>query len=279
MTHSSGTSLWQMPSGIVGVGILASMAALAVAVGMGWLAGDWANTSSVQWAAADTTHWFGTNRLGQDILDRALAGTLTAFRVGVVVTVGALLLGAILGAAAGWRPGSWLDELLLYLMGVLDSIPIYLLAAAFAFMLGGGEAAMYVAMIVSFWTSTARLVRAEIARLKGQDFVLAAEAVGLPAPLILLRHLLPNTGHILLVQGTLTFVAAIKTEVILSFLGIGVRDGISWGLMLAESTQDVLAGHFGNFAAASLLLFLLLLGLNLLADALQDAFSLREVPR
>lgn len=279
MTHGSDTTLWQQPSGIAGGVILAGMAMLALAVAAGWLADGWATTSSVQWGPADAAHWFGTNRLGQDILDRALAGTLTAFRVGIVVTAGALLLGAALGAAAGWKPGSWLDEALLYLMGVLDSVPIYLLAAAFAFMLGGGEAAMYVAMIVSFWTSTARLIRAEIARLRGQDFVLAAGAIGLPAPLILIRHLLPNTGHILLVQATLTFVAAIKTEVILSFLGIGVHDGISWGLMLAESTQDVLAGHFGNFAAASLLLFLLLLGLNLLADALQDTFSLREIPR
>ena len=102
---------------------------------------------------------------------------------------------------------------------------------------------------------------------------------GLPAGVILRRHLLPNTVHILLVQATLTFVAAIKTEVILSFLGIGSPDGVSWGAMLAESTQDILAGHFGNFLAASLFLFLLLLGLNLLNDALQDAFDLREPAR
>lgn len=271
--------MWRTPSGLLGIVILAVLSLLAIAVSAGWLAGGWSTTSAAQWAPADAAHWFGTNRLGQDIWDRALAGTLTAFRVGIVVTVGALVLGAMLGAIAGWRAGSWLDDVMLYLMGVLDSMPIYLLAAAFAFMLGGGEVAMYVAMIVSFWTSTARLVRAEVARLRGQAYVLSAEAIGLPPALILLRHLLPNTGHILLVQATLTFVAAIKTEVILSFLGIGVRDGVSWGLMLAESTQDVLAGHFGNFAAASLLLFSLLLGLNLLADALQDAFSLSEVPR
>ncbi len=279
MKSASARLLRQHPSGLVGAVILTGMALLALAVSAGWLASGWADTSAAQWAPADAAHWFGTNRLGQDIWSRALAGSETAFRVGIIVTAGALGLGAALGAAAGWRVGSWLDEFLQYLMGVLDSMPIYLLAAAFAFMLGGGEGAMYLAMIVSFWTGSARLVRAEIARLRSQDFVRAAEAIGLPAPLILLRHLLPNTGHILLVQGTLTFVAAIKTEVILSFLGIGVHQGVSWGLMLAESTQDVLAGHFGNFTSASLLLFLLLLGLNLLADAIQDNFSLREVPR
>ena len=82
----------------------------------------------------------------------------------------------------------------MYLMGVFDSIPIYLLAAAFAFMLGGGELAMYVAMIVSFWTSTARLVRAEISRLRGQDFVRAAEAIGLPPALILAATCYPTPG-------------------------------------------------------------------------------------
>ncbi len=91
--------------------------------------------------------------------------------------------------------------------------------------------------------------------------------------MIVLRHVLPNTAHILLVQASLAFVAAIKTEVILSFLGLGVQHGVSWGLMLAESTQEVLAGHFNNFLAASLMLFVLLLGFNLLADALQDAFD------
>ena len=88
--------------------------------------------------------------------------------------------------------------------------------------------------------------------------------------------MLPNTAHILLVQATIAFVAAIKTEVILSFLGLGVQDGVSWGLMLAESTQEVLAGRFGNFLAASGMLFLLLMGFNLLADALQDATDPRQ---
>jgi peptide/nickel transport system permease protein len=132
---------------------------------------------------------------------------------------------------------------------------------------------MHVAMIATFWTTTGRLVRAEVMKLKSREFVLAARSIGLPAPLILARHVLPNTVHILLVQMTIAFVAAIKTEVILSFLGLGVHDSVSWGLMLAESTQEVLAGHFNNFLAASVMLFALLMGFNLLADALQDAFD------
>ena len=112
--------------------------------------------------------------------------------------------------------------------------------------------------------------------MKSREFVLAARAIGLPVPTILIRHIIPNTIPLLLVQLSIVFVAAIKTEVILSFLGLGVQDGVSWGLMLAESTQEVLAGHFANFLSASLMLFTLLMGFNLLADALQDAFDPRQ---
>jgi ABC-type dipeptide/oligopeptide/nickel transport system permease subunit len=156
---------------------------------------------------------------------------------------------------------------------VLDSVPFYLFVAALAYAMRGQPYAMQIAMMLTFWTPTARLVRAEVMRLKGQDFVKSAQAIGLPDWRTVVRHVLPNTAHILLVQSTLVFVAAIKTEVILSFLGLGVQDGVSWGLMLAESTQEVIAGHFGNFLAASLFLFVFLLGLNLLSDALQDALD------
>lgn len=270
--------LRRQPAGLVGLGLVTAFALLALLAWSGLAGQDWARASGGQWEAASAQHWFGTNRLGQDIYARAVQSTGVAFRLGVSVSLLATALGALLGGFAGWYRGGLVDETVLWLMGVLDSIPFYLLVAAVAFALHGAPGAMYLAMIGSFWTGTARLVRAEVIRLRERDFVLSARAIGLPDRLVLFRHLLPNTGHVLLVQFTLTFVAAIKTEVILSFLGLGVVDGVSWGLMLAESTQDVLAGHFGNFLAASGFLFLLLMGFNLLADSLQDALDVREVP-
>jgi peptide/nickel transport system permease protein len=133
-------------------------------------------------------------------------------------------------------------------------------------------------MIATFWTTTARLVRAEVMRIKARDYVQSALALGLPPAVTVLRHVLPNTAHVLLAQGAIVIVAAIKAEVILSFLGLGARDGVSWGSMLAESTQEVLAGEFNNLLAASLPLFAVLLGFNLVADALQDAFDPRATP-
>ena len=161
-------------------------------------------------------------------------------------------------------------------MGILDSIPFYLFVAAVAFALKGYAFAMHLAMIATFWTITARLVRAEVLRLRQQDFVQSALLLGLPAWRVVLRHVLPNTTHIILAQSTIAFAAAIKAEVILSFLGLGIQDGVSWGLMLAESTQEVLAGQFNNLWAASIPLFLLLLGFNLLADALQSVLDPRQ---
>ncbi|NRB71222.1 MAG: ABC transporter permease [Xanthomonadales bacterium] len=270
--------VWRSPSGRTGCLLILLLGLLASFTSIGWLGQGWSAGSDISWGEASASHWFGTNRLGQDIFDRALVATATAFRVGLLVTLGAIAIGACLGGMAGWRHDSWLDHCVMWLAGVLDSVPVFLLAAALAFAFGGGVAAMYLAMILSFWTTTARLVRAEVMRLRGQDFILAARAIGLPGQQILQRHLLPNTMHLLLVQASLTFVAAIKTEVILSFLGIGLDDGVSLGLMLAEATQDILAGHLGNFLAASSCLFLLLLGLNLAADALQDGMGIKQAP-
>ncbi|MBT8060702.1 MAG: ABC transporter permease [Xanthomonadales bacterium] len=263
-------------SGMAGLAIVLVFLLLAAGVWTGLLGQDWSTADGGRWEPAGREHWFGTNLLGQDIFQRAVYSVRTAFEIGLVVAVLSTLLGAVLGALAGWYSDRWVDSAVLWLKGVLDSIPFYLFVAAVAYALQGQPWAMHLAMVATFWTTTGRLVRAEVMKLKTLDFVLAARAIGLPAPLILLRHLLPNTVHLLLVQGSIAFVAAIKTEVILSFLGLGVQDGVSWGLMLAESTQEVLAGHFNNFLSASLLLFALLLGFNLLTDAMQDALDPRE---
>lgn len=259
--------------GLCGLLIVLVFFLIAAGVWLGWFGQDWARATGGRWEGPGPDHWFGTNVLGQDIFARAVHSARTAFEIGLVVALATSVLGAAFGALAGWCAFSWVDDVVLWVKGVLDSVPFYLFVAALAYAMRGQPFAMHIAMILTFWTPTARLIRAQVMRIKGQDFVKSAQAIGLPAWRIVMRHVLPNTVHILLVQGTLVFVAAIKTEVILSFLGLGVQDGVSWGLMLAESTQEVIAGHFGNFLAASVSLFVFLLGLNLLSDAMQDALE------
>lgn len=274
------TRTWQSlrrdRAGMAGFVIVSVFFVIAVGVWLGWWAQDWAAADGGRWQEPGREYWFGTNVLGQDIFQRSVFSVRTAFEIGLVVAVLSTLLGAVLGAVSGWYSSRWVDGAVMWLMGVLDAIPFYLFVAAVAFALQNQPWAMHLAMVATFWTTTGRLVRAEVMKLKSREFVLAARTMGLPSALILLRHVLPNTSHILLVQATIAFVAAIKTEVILSFLGLGVQDGVSWGLMLAESTQEVLAGHFANFLSASLMLFILLMGFNLLADALQDSLDPRE---
>ena len=262
--------------GMVGLLVVTLFFVTAVGVWIGWFGQDWSAAEGGRWEPASPAFWFGTNMLGQDIFQRAIYSVRTAFEIGLIVAIVSTALGALLGSLAGWFSHGWIDEVVVWLMGVLDSIPFYLFVAAVAYALQGQPWAMHVAMIATFWTTTGRLVRAETMKIKSREFVLSARTLGLPDLLILTRHVLPNTLNILLVQMSIAFIAAIKTEVVLSFLGLGVQDGVSWGLMLAESTQEVLAGHFNNFIAASVMLFVLLMGFNLLADALQDAFDPRQ---
>jgi peptide/nickel transport system permease protein len=277
MTQNTWRRLRTDPYGMIGLMVVTVFALLAMCVWTGMLGQGWSEVSGERFESASSGHWFGTNLLGQDIFSRTLFGTATAFEVGLLVTFSSTLLGMALGGLAGWYSHGWLDEIILWVKGVLDSIPFYLFAAAVAYALQGSPWAMHLAMIITFWTTTARIIRGEVMRIKEREFIEAARAIGLPGLTTVFRHVLPNTYHILLVQGTIVFVAVINTEVILSFLGLGIQDGVSWGLMLAESSQEVLAGHFGNFIAAGTSLFLLLMGFNLLADALQDALDVRGV--
>jgi ABC-type dipeptide/oligopeptide/nickel transport system permease subunit len=255
--------------------VLSAYILIACGVWAGWWGTGWAEINSTMWLSPSADHWLGTNRLGQDILQRAIAATATAFEVGLVVAVSSTVLGVILGVVAGYFSHRWVDELILWITGTLDAIPFYLLVGAIAFALRGHAWAMHLAMIVAFWTMTGRLVRAETMRLSQASFVEAARVGGLTPTRIIARHIIPHLTHLVLVQFTLIFVAAIKTEVILSFLGIGVQDSISWGVMIAEAGQDVLAGQYMNFIVASTFLFGLIMSINLLADRVQDLLDPR----
>lgn len=263
--------------GMCALFVVLGYAVVAVGVVFGFWADEWADVTGPKWSPASTDYWFGTNIIGQDIFSRALYSTRTAFEVGLLVAIGATVIGALFGAIAGFFSGTWIDEIVIWIMGVLDSVPFILLVAAIAYSLQGSPWAMHIAMIATFWIGTSRLVRGEVIKLKSLEYVEAAHAIGLGHWKIIFRHILPNTFHILLVQATISFVAAIKSEVILSFLGLGVKDGMSWGLMISESTFEVLAGFFNNFIAASLLMFGLVMAFNMFSDALQDALDPRAV--
>jgi ABC-type dipeptide/oligopeptide/nickel transport system permease subunit len=263
--------------GMLSLAVVLVYLLVACGVWVGLLAQDWHVLTANSFSPASAEHWFGTTRNGQDIFQRTIYSTRVAFEIGLVVALASTLLGAFFGSVSGYFAGGLIDELVLWLKGVLDAIPFFLFVAAVAFAMQGHPLAMHIAMVSSFWTSTARYVRGEVIKLKSQEFVEAAVAIGVPRWLIILRHILPNTTHILLVQATIVFVTAIKAEVILSFLGLGVQDGVSWGLMISQSTNEVTSGFFNNFIAASVSMFVLVMAFNMLSDALQDALDPKKV--
>lgn len=275
------TSLWSKSwaqfkldkMGLFGLAVVMVFFIIATGVWLGIWGQGWSDISTHFNQPASWQHWFGTNAIGQDIFSRAIQATKVAFEVGLMVTFFSCLVGVTLGALAGFFQGQWIDAVLLWLMGVLDSIPFYLFVAAIAFAMQDHIFSMHIAMIAVFWTHIARIIRSEVTLLRQLEFVEAAQALGVQQLNILFRHIIPNTSHLIIIQATLVFVSAIKTEVILSFLGLGVKNGISWGLMISESTNDIQAGYFNNFVVASTFLFILVIGFNYFSDALQDALD------
>ncbi len=259
--------------GMAGLIVVLIFASIAVGVMFGWWGSDWSDIRGGRFDPVSSEFWFGSNVNGQDIFARTVYSTRTAFEVGLIVAVLSTLIGAVMGALSGFYSGTWIDAIVLWLKGVLDAIPFYLFVVAVAYAMQGQSYGMHVAMIATFWTTTGRLVRGEVIKLKELEFVEAARSIGVSELRIIFRHILPNTFHVLLVQATIVFVAAIKSEVILSFLGLGVEDGVSWGGMLAESTLEVAAGEYNNFIFASLFMFLLVMAFNLFSDAMQDALD------
>jgi peptide/nickel transport system permease protein len=229
----------------------------------------------------------GTDRQGRSIAARAVYSIKVSLQIGVVVGAVSVLLGALLGAAAGYF-GGVTDHAVTWLFSTLSSVPDLVLLAVLAYMFTGSVfddasrpflslVPVYAAMCMTFWIGPCRVIRAEVLKIKELEYAQAATVIGFSRPYILLRHVLPNTLHLMFINFSLLFIAAIKFEVVLSFLNLGVKSGPSWGRMIAESTQEVINGNFWQLSAATALMFILVLAFNILSDALQDAFDPKHV--
>ncbi|MBC8328491.1 MAG: ABC transporter permease subunit, partial [Planctomycetes bacterium] len=163
-------------------------------------------------------------------------------------------------------PGGGAGEAVVWLGGVVAAVPGILLILAVGFVLERGLASVCLAIAVATWVGVFRLVRAEVLKLKQLEFVAAARASGAGAGRILLRHLLPNLRGLLSVQFSLRFVYAVKAEVLVSFLGVGLLDQPSWGRMIARAQYDLGNGLWWPLAAATAALGGLVLSVQLLAE-------------
>ncbi|MCD6365825.1 MAG: ABC transporter permease [Planctomycetes bacterium] len=227
-------------------------------------------------------YWLGTDWAGKSVLYKTLLGAKVSLTVAFLANIIAVPLGMLLGAAAGYY-GGWIDSIIVWLFSTLSSIPgiIMLIALKYAFMgvsvMGldlGGIHGVYLALGVISWVGICRLVRAETMKIRELDYVLAARANGTPSFLILLRHVLPNVLHLGIIRFSLGFVGAIKAEVMLSYLGLGVDVRTpSWGSMINAARMDLFLGRRREVTAAVGAMFLLVLALNIVGDRLRDALD------
>lgn len=239
--------------------------------------------------------WFGTTSSGKSVLSRVFYGTKVAFAVGTFSALLSVLIGMTLGLLAGYF-GSWVDEIVVYIYSTVSSIPYLLLILAIAFIIrNGGVAEWYndrspfgielnkvlslglfnIILVIGLtsWVTLCRLVRAEVKKVRELDYVQAARAMGYGHMRIMFKHILPNVFHLVIINFSLTFVIAIKSEVILTFLGVGVDKEPSWGQMISDAKSELMRGVWWPLAASGGLLFLLTLSINYVGDALRDALD------
>ncbi len=259
-------------------------------------------TTPVYFAANDSErflppsrkHWLGTDYRGRSVFFRAVAGCAGAVKVGTIAAGIAMLIGVTLGAAAGFFGGKT-DDFIVWLYSTFASMPSLLFILAFALLVGRnflspetlavvrevggvlriepGVLAVYVAIGLTGWVTVCRVVRGETMKIKERGFVAAARVSGVPEWTIIRRHVLPNIFHLAIIYFTLTFAGAVMMEVIVSYLGFGAQNFPSWGLMISDGQERLWRGVWWELAGATGFMFVLILALNLLGDALRDALD------
>lgn len=241
-------------------------------------------------------HWLGTDYLGRDVFLRAVFASKTAVKVGIIASLISGVVGVTLGMLAGYYGGRT-DDLAVWIYSTFASMPSLLFILAFALLVSKGflypplenafgvlakilrtepgMLAVYLGIGLTGWVSLCRVVRAETMKLRDRQYVMAAKTLGLSDFRILTRHILPNLAHLIIVYFTMRFAFAVMTEVIVSYLGLGVQFEPSWGVMIADGQERLWRGIWWEVGGATVFMFVLVLALNLLGDALRDVLDPR----
>lgn len=252
-------------------------------------------TLAIVYNLAQYYHVFGTDKVGQDVLYQAIKSIRTGLVIGTLTTLVMLPFAIMMGLMAGYFRG-WIDDVIQYLYTTLNSIPGVLLIAASILLLQvyiGNHAddfnsieeradlrLLFLCIIlgITSWTGLCRLLRAETLKLREIDYVQAAQAFGVSNLSIMLRHLLPNVMHIVMISIVIDFSGLVLAEAVLSYINIGVDPSMnSWGNMINGARLEMAREPivWWSLAAAFVFMFVLVLAANLFADAVRDAFDPR----
>lgn len=241
---------------------------------MGW-GRDEIEYSAVR-VAPSARHPLGTDSVGRDVLTRLLYGGQVSLTIAAVSVASTLVIGAIVGSIAGFL-GGWIDNALMRLVDVVTILPFLLIVLTLVAILGPSVKNLIIAIVLTGWPGTARLVRGEFLSLRERDFVEASRATGAPARRIIFRHILPNALPPLIVSATLGVAGIILSEASLSYLGFGVKVPTpSWGNMLSEANNIIVLTEMPwLWVPPGLLIFLTVLSVNFVGDGLRDALDPR----
>jgi len=231
--------------------------------------------------AGDTMHapsdkyLLGADRLGRDILSRIIYGARPALVVPIGVVLFSVMIGAPLGALAGYK-GGWVDEVIMRITDLFLAFPTLLLAMAIAASIGRGLDKAAIALVVSWWPWYTRIARGVAVSLKEQYFVEAAQAIGVRDSVIIFRHILPNTLSPILVQATVDLGTVILAMGGLAFIGLGTQPpSPDWGLMISEGRTFILE-QWWIATFPGIAIFVVVLAFNLVGDTLRDIFDPRQ---
>jgi len=245
---------------------------IALLTWLGILAADWGKEVASSYAEPSGLVWFGADIFGRSVAMKVIKATETAVMLGIVVSLISMVIGTTLGMIAGYF-GGIIDDIIVWFMTTFASIPSIMLLIAIAFILGKGTTTVFLALGVTSWLGLCRIVRAEVMKHRDREYVQAANAIGASHSRKLIKHILPNISHLLIINFTQTFDSAIKAEVFLSFLGLSVVGRPSWGQMIDDAKLELSRGVWWQLAAATLAMFVIVLAFNVLGDALRDALD------
>lgn len=219
-------------------------------------------------------HPLGTDGKGRDMLSMLVSGAMVSLQVGLIATGIALIIGTILGVLSAYA-GGWVDNILMRFTDIMMTFPFFLLLVLIVFIFGPSLAFIVLAIGLTGWTGTARLVRSEALSLRTREFVTAAKALGATDKRVIFHHLIPNVMSLIIVIATMSIPGVILAEAALSFIGLGDPTVPSWGIIL-EAGQHSLDTAWWIAVEPGIMLFLTVLAFNFLGDGLRDAFDPRS---
>jgi peptide/nickel transport system permease protein len=220
-------------------------------------------------------HPLGTDDKGRDMLAMLISGTRVSLAVGLLSTLIAIFIGTVMGVVSGYL-GGWPDNILMRFTDIMMTFPFFLLLVFIVFLYGPSLTFIIMAIGLTGWTGTARMIRSEALSLRTREYVLAAKALGVSNARIIFRHLVPNVMSTVVVIATLSIPGVILAEAGLSFIGLGDPSVISWGTVLYAGEQAMTTSWW-IAVEPGIVLLLTVLAFNFLGEGIREAFDPRSV--